>query len=115
MARSAITITDVSQNADNTLTADAFDITNNHSIDVSDTSCVELKVIIETLDTKAAVFDIKAGDGQAADQGDLSITTGAAGKHIFSLDSARFKDNDGLILIDITSAASATGNIYALV
>ena len=114
MARSAVTITELTQNADNTLTADAFDSSNNHSIDVSDVSCVDLKVIIETLDTVAAQFDIKAGDGQAADQGDLTISTVAAGKHTLSLDSARFKDNDGLILIDITSTG-ATGNIYALV
>jgi len=30
-----------------------------------------------------------------------------------NLKSARFKDNDGYILIDITSAAGAAGNIFA--
>ncbi len=114
MARSAVTVISAVRNAGTAITKDAFDIANDHSIDVSEVNCQTLAVFIETLDTKAATFAVKAGDGQAKGIGDLSITTGAAGLQVLTLDAARFKGDDGLILIDITSAAGATGNIYAV-
>ena len=114
MARSAVTVASAVLNASTAITKDAFDIANGHSIDVSDVNTTKLTVYIETLDTKAADFSVKAGDGQAAGIGDLEVSTGAAGLKVITLDSARFKDSDGLILIDIVSSAGATGNIWAV-
>ena len=114
MARSSVTVASAVLNAATAVTKDAFDIANDHSIDVSNVNTTKLTIYIETLDTHAADFTIKAGDGQAAGIGDLTFSTSAAGLRVITLDSARFKDSDGLILIDIVSSAGATGNIWAV-
>ena len=114
MARSAVTIASLNRNASNAVTKDAFDITDGHSIDISAVQDEDLVLLIETLDTKAATFEIKAGTGILSSQGDLSISTAAAGLIALDLESARFKGATGLILIDITSTAAATGNILAI-
>lgn len=114
MARSAVTICEMTRNASNAVTKDAFDIANEHEIDISSVQDEDITVFIETLDTKAATFDIKAGVGPLSILGDLQIVTGAAGLKALDLESARFKDADGKILINITSTAGATGNIYAV-
>ena len=113
MARSAVTIQKLTAfNAEATVTKDAIDATNDHSIDVSAVQDNKLLVFIETTNTVAATFAIKAGDFSAKDVGDVSITTGSALTQVIALESARFKDTDGLILIDVTSTG-VTGNIYA--
>ena len=114
MARSAVTVVSSVRNASTAITKDAFDIANDHEIDCSIVSDNYLNVFIETLDTKAAVFTVVAGAGQAKGQGNLTVTTGAAGVKVLTLDTARFKGSDGLVLINITSTAGATGNIYAV-
>ena len=114
MARSAVTICEMTRDASNVVTKDAIDIANDHEIDISTVQDEDLVVFIETLDTKAAVFTVKAGVGPRSIIGALTITTGAAGLKALDLESARFKDADGKILIDIASTAGATGNIYAV-
>lgn len=114
MARSAITVLSLADfNSEGTVTKDAIDATNDHSIDVSAVKDQTLTVYIETTNTVAATFAIKAGDYSAASQGDLSITTGSAILQGVKLETARFKDNDGLILIDVTSTG-VTGNLFAV-
>jgi len=113
MARSEVIVSDMDRNADNAVTKDAYDIANGHYIDINDVQDEDLTIFIEASDTKAATIVVKSGDQYASIAGDLEITTGAAGLHCLELESARFKDNDGYILIDITSAAGAAGNIFA--
>ena len=114
MARSAVTVTTPVINAGTAITKDAFDIANDHSIDVSSVKNERLRIFIENSDTNAAVFTIKSGDYSSSSLGDLSITTAAVGLQVLDVETARFKDSDGLILIDIASVAGATGNIYAI-
>lgn len=114
MSRSEVTICECTRNASNAVTKDEFDIAEGHSIDVSEVQDEDLVLLIETSDTKAATFTVKAGTGVLSSQGDLSISTAAAGLIALDLESARFKGATGLILIDITSAAEAAGNIAAI-
>jgi hypothetical protein len=114
MARSAVTVMATPYNAATVITADAIDISNDHEIAINEVKDEKLTVLIQTLDTKAATFTFKAGIGQSAGQGDLVVSTAAAGLRAVCLESARFKDANGDILIDIVSTAGATGNIYAL-
>jgi hypothetical protein len=115
MARSAVTVaTMAAYQTTASITKDAYDIANDHEIDVSSIEDNKLVLFIEASDTKAATIEVKAGDYADASIGDLTITTAATGTTCVSLETARFKDSDGKILIDITSAAGATGNIYAV-
>ena len=115
MARSAITVaTMAAYQTTASITKDAYDIANDHEIDVSAIEDNKLILFIEAADTEAATFEIKAGDYSDASIGDLTISTAAVGTTSVCLETARFKDSDGKILIDITSAAGATGNIYAV-
>jgi hypothetical protein len=114
MARSAVTIAQATLNSAVAITKDAFDIANDHEIDIKSFKDSKLALFIETLDTKAATFTVKAGNGPQSSLGDLTITTGAAGLRVIDIESARFKGSDGLVLIDIVSTAGATGNIYAI-
>ena len=114
MARSAVTVASLTAyNSEGTVTKDAIDATNNHSIDVSGVKDGNLLVFIETTNTEAGTFEIKAGDFSGAGVGDVTITTGSALTQVIQLESSRFKDEDELILIDVTGA-SVTGNIYAV-
>jgi len=114
MARSAVTVNQALWNAEVAVVKDAVDIANDHSIDVSNTSCTKLTVLIEKSDTKASTFTFKAGDYSSASQGDLVVTGGEVGTVVLNLETARFKDSDGLILIDVVSTAGAAGNIIAI-
>ena len=114
MARSEVTVASAALNAGTAITKDAIDITNDHSIDVSGVKNDRLRVFIETTSTAAAVFSIKSGDFSGASVGDLDISTAAAGTQVVELETARFKDSDELVLIDIASTAGVTGNIYAI-
>jgi hypothetical protein len=112
MARSAVTVATCSLNGAVAITKDAIDATNDHSIDVSGVKDQNLRIFIETTSTDATTFEVKAGDFSLASVGDLSVSTAAAATNVIQIESARFKDNDELILIDVTG--SATGNIYAI-
>jgi hypothetical protein len=113
MARSAITVCELaSWNTKKAITKDAIDATNEHSIDVSDMDDGKLSLFIETTSTDAMSFAVKAGDFSDLSLGDLTITSAAAQTQVVQLESARFKDEDELILIDVTG--TGTGNIYAV-
>ena len=114
MARSAVTVVATPYNAATAITADAFDIANDHEIAINDVKDEKLTILIQTLDTEPATFTVVAGIGQSAGQGNLTLSTVAAGIHAICVESARFKDANGDILINIASTDGATGNIYAL-
>ncbi len=120
MARTAVPITTHTKNA---ATADvagtAIDATNSHVVTLGSVPLHELVVRITntTASTKAAT--IKAGDNPPADaagQGDLSVslTDGSTTPttKFATLESARFAQNDGTLLIDI--ASGMTGFIAVL-
>ena len=112
MARSVITIAEPELNAVATVTKDALDATNNHSLDVSDISGEQLEIFLEMSSTTLHTFSIKAGDFEDGAKGDLDIALSAVGTTVLTVETARFKDSDGLILIDLVSTGAA-GNIYA--
>lgn len=114
MARSAVTVNQASYNASVVVVKDAIDIANDHSIDISNTSCTKLTILIEKSDTKAGTITLKAGDYSSASQGDLVVTGGVVGTVVLNVETARFKDSDGLILIDVVSTAGMAGNIIAI-
>ena len=114
MARSAVTISTCTLNASNTVTQDAVDIASNHVIDVGDYKGEKLLVLIETTNTKSGLFAFKAGVGPQSVLGDLEVTKAAEGLFAFDLETARFKDADGYILIDVTSTATVTGKISCI-
>ena len=113
MARTAVTVNSLTRDVSNTVTKQAFDIANDHSIDVTAVQDEDLAVFIEVTNTVAGTFTVKKGVGARAIIGDLAITTGAATLRCLDLETARFKDNEGKILIDITSTG-VTGNIYVI-
>lgn len=102
MARSAVTVQSLT--AFNTLgavTSDDFDTANGNSIDVSDVKSSNLLILVTYTDTDDAELTIKAGDFSDAAIGDLTIARPvAAGTQALVIESARFKDEDELILID---------------
>jgi hypothetical protein len=117
MARTAITVSDLVLNS--TLANPAgttIDATNHHVINDGDCERLILRITNTTASTKIAT--VKAGDNPpalAAGQGDLSVslTDGSTTPQtaFVVLESARFKQSDGTILIDL--AASMTGSITA--
>ena len=112
MARSAITVVAAPYNAATLLTADAFDASNEHEIVISNVSDEKFTILINSTSTTSTVFAVKAGVGQSASEGDLSLTTAAAGMYAVVLESARFKQSNGNVNIDLTGAG--TGNFYAI-
>jgi molybdopterin-binding protein len=113
MARSAVTVQSLSaRNTAATVTKDVIDATNNHSISVDAVKTSNLTIFIETSTTDPMTFAIKAGDFTDNGIGDLTITTVTALTQVVVLESARFKDDDELILIDVTG--TGPGFIYAV-
>lgn len=114
MAISVITPCKPAINAVATVTKDALDGTDGHSIDVDGISSEQLTVFIEMDTTVAHTIAFKAGDFEDAVKGDLSVALAAVGTTAVTIETARFKDEDSLILIDVTSTG-VSGNIYASV
>jgi hypothetical protein len=113
MARSAVTVASLTAyNSASAITKDALDATNEHSIDVENVKTSNLAVFIETSTTDALSVAVKAGDFSDNGIGDLTVTSAAAQTQVMVLESARFKDNDELILIDVTGTGA--GYIYAV-
>lgn len=114
MARTAVTVTELTANDD---TADPagtnVDPTNGHVI--SGVPLEELVLRIDSTFAGAKTFTIKAGDNPPALEagvGDLAVSLNAAVAFVGPFSSARFAQSDGTLLIDV--AASATGTITAL-
>lgn len=112
MARSQVSIANPKFQTVASVTADAFDLTNDHYLDVSDVSDERLAIRFEG-STVEATATIKSGDWPQGTQGDLEVTIGATDIKTITLETARFKDNDGYILIDLASTGSADGTIEA--
>lgn len=112
MARSEVTVTEVDgYNSANTITKDAIDTTNNHSIDVSGLSDERMQIYLDVT-TAPVTFEIKAGDYEDGVLGDLTITSTSAEVNVVEVETSRFKDSDELILIDASSTGSGAGTIY---
>lgn len=112
MARSAVTVANPKFQVAATVTADAMDKANGHSIDVSEISD-ERFVIRLAGSTTAGTVTFKAGDFPASAIGDLDVSLGATDIKTIILETTRFKDNDGLILIDIDSTGTIDGTVEA--
>lgn len=113
MARSAVTVQSLSAfNTSGVVTKDALDATDEHSIDVSGVKTSNLAIFIETSTTDALSVAIKAGDFSDNGIGDLTVTSAAAQTQVMVLEGARFKDEDELVLIDVTGTGA--GYIYAV-
>lgn len=113
MARSAVTVTEIDgYNSANTITKDAIDTSNNHSIDVDGLSDERIQIYFDVT-TAPVTFSIAGGDYEDADIGALTITSTSAEVNVVQLETSRFKDEDGLILIDASTTGSGAGTIYA--
>ena len=114
MARSAVTVQSLTAyNTVGTVTKDAVDIVNNHSIDVENVKGSNLLIFIESSTTDPMTWAVKAGDFSDHGIGDLAITSVTALTQAFVVETARFKDSDELILIDATGT-DAAATIFAV-
>ncbi len=107
MARSEISIAkQTAYQVEVAVTADAVDVSNNHFIDISGVKDEKLLVRMYggTGDGFTATF--LAGDMPAGK--DLVVAIAATEIKVIALESARFKDDDEYILIDLTTTGSAT-------
>jgi hypothetical protein len=109
MARSAVTVSEMLLfNTAYDVTADAVDLTEDHSIDVSDMN--HSKVLIRFAGaTTAMTVTIKAGDFSDSTIGDLEVAVGTTDIKVIVVESSRFLQNDGTILIDTASTGAVTG------
>lgn len=114
MARTKIVLTEPSFNASKAVTANAVDLTNDHYIDLADVVAEKIALVF-TGGTADMTATIKAGDFSDATLGDLEFTVEDDGIMTVVLESARFKDSDGYILIDLASEGAADGTIAAVV
>ena len=113
MARSAVTVTKIDgYNSSNTITKDAMDATNNHSIDVDGLSDERMQIYFDVT-TAPVTIEIKSGDYEDGALGDLTITSSGVEVNVVEIETSRFKDEDGLILIDMSTTGSGAGTIYA--
>jgi hypothetical protein len=115
MARSKITICDNSAiNTLNAITKDAADKTENHYIDIGgdDESRFDyLTLVIDNLATVSCEIVVKAGDSYEQHVlGDLTLNVAKSSANAYKVESSRFKDDDGYILIDITSSGTISGS-----
>lgn len=114
MARSAVTVADIVKfNTAYDITPDAIDLAQDHSIDISDIKSDLFQVLIENTSTLAGTATFVAGVGTEASKGDLVVAVGDSAIQVIALESARFKDADGLLKIDMASTGSLTGRIFA--
>lgn len=110
MARSEVSIAKLTEyQTAGAVTADAVDVTNEHFLNIEGVKDEKLLIRLYggTGDGFTATF--KAGDmpvGAAA--GDLDVAVAAAAIKVIALESARFKDDDEYILIDLASTGTAT-------
>lgn len=115
MARSVVTVADLLKyNTAYTITPDAIDLANDHSIDISDIKDDLFQVLIENTSTVVGTATFVASTyGSEGGQGDLEVAVGASAIQVIALESSRFKGSDGLLLINMASTGSLTGRIFA--
>lgn len=118
MARTAVTVTELTANAATSEPAGtAADPTNDHVI--SGVPCEELLIRLANTNGSDRVATIKAGDNPPALEaglGDLSVTVPATTgvKWIGPLTSARFVQDDGTVLIDLAASFAGTVTAYRI-
>lgn len=114
MARTAVTVTELSANSSVADPAgNAVDPTNGHII--SGVPLEELMLEINSTFAGSKNFTVKAGvnpPADAAGQGDLVVAINAAVRLIGPFSSARFIQADGSLWLDVEAAA--TGTIKAI-
>lgn len=118
MARTAVTVTAITPTAGIAESAGtAADPTNDHVVTLPASACLEeMLFVFKNTNGTDRVATIVAGDNPPAiraGQGDLAITVPATTgvMMIGGLESARFLQDDGTLLIDL--AASFAGTVHA--
>lgn len=121
MARTSVPITTLSTTATDVKvgTGTALDATNHHVVTLT---CPLEEVVIRVENTTASTkaVTIKAGDNppaESAGQGDLSVSLTAGNSTaqlglVAGLESARFIQNDGTLLIDVASGMTGFVTVY---
>ena len=117
MARTAVTIETLSRTGATSPTGTTADPTNDHSVDLAGVPLEEIIFRFTNTNASDRVATIMAGDNPPAlssGQGNLDITVLATSGDmtVAGLESARFLQNDGTVLIDL--AASFAGKVYAV-
>ena len=120
MARAAVPITALSTTGTDVKagTGTALDATNHHVVTLT-CPLEELVIRVENTTASTKAVTIKAGDNppaESAGQGDLSVSLTAGNStaqlaQVAGLESARFIQNDGTLLVDV--ASGMTGFIAA--
>lgn len=113
MARTAVTLTDLTVNAATAIATTAADATNGHSVDVQG-ACDRIWLEVKNTAVSSKNLTVKAGDyppALAAGVGDFVIAFAASAEKRILLEGNRFLQDDGTILIDL--AAGFTGTIAA--
>jgi hypothetical protein len=114
MPRTAVTVVTPAVNAGTAPTTTNLDPTNGHSITVGKKR--RLLVRINSTFAGAKTFTFKAGANPPASRaglGDLVVSINNAVRWVV-LESARFKQTDGAIYLDVESAATGTVEAVAL-
>lgn len=118
MARVAVPVVSMSQNAGTSNAGTPVDTTNHHALTISGDG----RVLIEVDNTgtvATATVTVKAGDNPPAFRaglGDLAVVVGTAGLHrqIIIVETARFLQDDGTINIDAAGFSAGTIVAYQL-
>lgn len=112
MARTAVTVDDLSVSAAIAGTGVNIDTTNNHSITTDYPG--DVVVLVDHTGSTDGVLTVKAGTNPPAFRagvGDLAITCVAGETRYFMIESARFMQSDGTIHLD--AATFDAGKIFA--
>lgn len=115
MARSKITIANNRSAVTDlvAITKDAMDKTNDHYLDLNGYNYDTLVLGIDNNTTEVVAITIKAGDSfEQRVLGDYSDTIAASKNYVMKLETSRYKDDDGYILIDIASTGTITSNYF---
>lgn len=117
MARTAVTVETLSRTGATSPTGTTADATNNHSVDLAGVPLEEIVFRFTNTNGSDRVATIVAGDNPPASssgQGNLDITVPATSGDmtVAGLESARFIQNDGTVLINL--GASFAGKVYAV-
>lgn len=117
MARTAVTVEVLSRTGATSPAGTTADTTNDHIVDLAGYPLEEFYFRFTNTNGSDRVATIVAGDNPPAlssGQGNLDITVPATSGDltVAGLESARFLQNDGTVLIDL--AASYAGKVYAV-
>ena len=113
MARSKIAITSLEKfNTSGAITADAVELSDGNYLDLAGINSNKLLIVFHG-STASMTATFKAGVFSDSGIGDLVVTVGATAIVAVVVETSRFKDSDGYILIDC-AGATADGTIEAV-